>query len=144
MTAEEKERDLIARIGRFQSAIIAFSGGVDSSYLAFIANRVLGERARAVTAISPSVSEMQKELASGFARRHTSQEKVAFDLPPCSSRTVNERVPGSTKIPLQSAVRVTWTSIGCRASMVTVSKKIGSNSIVACPLTSWPWPRSKK
>ncbi|MFB3902967.1 MAG: ATP-dependent sacrificial sulfur transferase LarE [Acidobacteriota bacterium] len=70
MDLEGKERALSQFIGRFQSAIVAFSGGVDSSYLAFIANRVLGDRARVVTGISPSVSQMQQNLVKEFVARH--------------------------------------------------------------------------
>lgn len=70
MTLEEKEQALERFIAQYGSAVVAFSGGVDSSYLAFVAHRVLGDRAYAVTAVSPSVSEMQKELALSFARTY--------------------------------------------------------------------------
>ncbi len=70
MDLEGKERALSQFIGRFQSAIVAFSGGVDSSYLAFIANQVLGDRARVVTGISPSVSQMQQNLVKEFVEKH--------------------------------------------------------------------------
>ena len=70
MSLEDKERALTAFVGRYPSAIVAFSGGVDSSYLAFICNGVLGERARVVTAISPSVSERQKSLVFEFVSRY--------------------------------------------------------------------------
>jgi pyridinium-3,5-biscarboxylic acid mononucleotide sulfurtransferase len=43
--------------------IIAFSGGVDSSYLAFAAHRALGEGALAVTALSPSYPRTHREAA---------------------------------------------------------------------------------
>ena len=43
--------------------IVAFSGGVDSSYLAFAAHRALGERALAVTALSPSYPRAHREAA---------------------------------------------------------------------------------
>ena len=39
------------------SAIVAYSGGVDSTFVAAVARDVLGERALAVTGISPSVLE---------------------------------------------------------------------------------------
>lgn len=66
----EKEAQLESFVGRYDRVIVAFSGGVDSSYLAFITHRVLGERSRAVTALSPSVSEIQKEQALSFARTY--------------------------------------------------------------------------
>lgn len=42
---------------------IAFSGGVDSSYLAYAAKKVLGEKCLAVTALSPSYPKVQREMA---------------------------------------------------------------------------------
>jgi len=47
---------------------IAFSGGVDSSYLAFAARQVLGGRCLAVTALSPSYPAIQREMAEQIAR----------------------------------------------------------------------------
>ena len=70
MTPDKKEERLQQIIGSYQKAIVAFSGGVDSSYLAYMAHRVLGQSARAVTAVSSSVSELQRRLAIDFARRH--------------------------------------------------------------------------
>ena len=43
--------------------LVAFSGGVDSSYLAWAANRVLGEQALAVTAVSASYPESHRRVA---------------------------------------------------------------------------------
>ena len=70
MTPEEKERQLIRFIEGYNSSIVAFSGGVDSSYLAFISNRVLAAEARVVTAISASVSELQQTLVRDFVARY--------------------------------------------------------------------------
>ncbi len=67
MKLDEKEERLCQLIGKYHRVIVAFSGGVDSSCLAFLAHRVLGDRACAVTAISPSVSQQQKDLAQNFA-----------------------------------------------------------------------------
>jgi uncharacterized protein len=70
MTPKEKEAALVRLIGRFESSIVAFSGGVDSSYLAFMAQRVMGDKARCVTALSPSVSKMQQKLVREFVDRY--------------------------------------------------------------------------
>jgi pyridinium-3,5-biscarboxylic acid mononucleotide sulfurtransferase len=51
-----KVEQLEARIGSLQSCIVAFSGGVDSSLVAALAARALGERALAVTAVSPALA----------------------------------------------------------------------------------------
>jgi uncharacterized protein len=45
------------------SVVVAFSGGVDSSYLAVRAQRVLGTRALAVTADSESLAGVQRDMA---------------------------------------------------------------------------------
>jgi uncharacterized protein len=49
------------------SLVVAFSGGVDSAYLAVRAWRVLGERALAVTADSESLAGAQRDLALSVA-----------------------------------------------------------------------------
>jgi uncharacterized protein len=51
------------------SVLVAYSGGVDSAYLAVVAHRVLGPRALAVTADSESLSADQREQALDLARR---------------------------------------------------------------------------
>ena len=50
------------------SAIVAFSGGVDSAYLAWAATDVLGDRALCITADSPSYPARHRELALRVAR----------------------------------------------------------------------------
>jgi uncharacterized protein len=42
---------------------VAFSGGVDSSYLAYAAKQALGDQCLAVTALSPSYPKVQREMA---------------------------------------------------------------------------------
>ena len=48
--------DLERRVRAYEDAVVAFSGGVDSSLVAAVAARALGDRALAVTAISPAVA----------------------------------------------------------------------------------------
>ena len=56
------------------SVIVAYSGGVDSAFLALTAHQVLGEQALAVTAASPSLApaelEQAVELARGLGIQH--------------------------------------------------------------------------
>lgn len=51
------------------SLLVAFSGGVDSAYLALRAHQVLGTRALAVTADSASLADEQRQIALSLAAR---------------------------------------------------------------------------
>ena len=64
----DKERALCDTLASLGSVIVAYSGGADSAYLAFIAHRTLGDRAVAVTADSPSYPERHRQLAIQIAR----------------------------------------------------------------------------
>ena len=63
-----KEARLQARLGEFESLLIAYSGGVDSAFLAVAASRALGDRLLCVTADSPSYPRHHRELAERIAR----------------------------------------------------------------------------
>jgi uncharacterized protein len=74
-TAATTNEALAARAGRlrdlltgYRSVLVAFSGGVDSAYLAIAARQALGERALAVTADSPSYPDSHRQLALSIAR----------------------------------------------------------------------------
>lgn len=54
-------------LGRYRSLIIAFSGGVDSAVLLAAARRILGDRAVALTADSPSMPRAELEAAQELA-----------------------------------------------------------------------------
>src|SRR3954463_7755010 len=62
--AAAKERALGDALASLESVIVAYSGGVDSAYLACIAHRTLGDRAVAVTADSPSYPERHRATAT--------------------------------------------------------------------------------
>jgi pyridinium-3,5-biscarboxylic acid mononucleotide sulfurtransferase len=53
---QHKMTDLHQRIGALDAVVVAFSGGTDSTFLAFVAHEALGHRAHAVTAVSPSLA----------------------------------------------------------------------------------------
>jgi uncharacterized protein len=66
---EAKERRLFDALGKVPSLVVAYSGGVDSAYLAYAAHRVLGERMLAVTALSASYSERDRREAEACVAR---------------------------------------------------------------------------
>lgn len=62
--------DLRSRIQALGSVVVAFSGGVDSAFLAWVANDTLGRsRALAVTAVSPSLPAAERADCAGLASR---------------------------------------------------------------------------
>jgi pyridinium-3,5-biscarboxylic acid mononucleotide sulfurtransferase len=61
-------QQLERRIAALDSCVVAFSGGVDSSLVAALAARALGERALAVTAVSPAVATGELDGARNVAR----------------------------------------------------------------------------
>ncbi len=63
-----KQERLLSALRRLDSLLVAFSGGADSAYLAWAAHTALGDRALAVTALSPSFSTYDREQAESFVR----------------------------------------------------------------------------
>ena len=66
--AAAKRRALETRLGELGRVMVAYSGGVDSAYLAATAHRVLGEGMLAVLADSASLARRDMEQACAFAR----------------------------------------------------------------------------
>src|SRR5712691_13268105 len=71
-----KEQALERTLSSLGSVFVAYSGGVDSAYLACVAHRTLGDRAIAVTADSPSYPERHRRLAAQIAEQFSLHHEV--------------------------------------------------------------------
>jgi len=74
------------RLGALGRVTVAFSGGADSAFLAWVANDTLGPtRAHAVTAVSASLADREREECAGLARewqlRWTAVQTDELDRP---------------------------------------------------------------
>ncbi|MDR0602418.1 MAG: ATP-dependent sacrificial sulfur transferase LarE [Treponema sp.] len=69
MTPDEKYRRLLDLIAAKGSAAVAFSGGVDSSFLCHAAAAVLGKNTAAITIVSPMLPASEIKCAAEVARQ---------------------------------------------------------------------------
>ena len=73
---ERKQSVLYRTLAELPSLIVAYSGGVDSAYLAYAATRVLGDQALCVTADSSSYPERHRQMALRLAREFGFQHEI--------------------------------------------------------------------
>jgi uncharacterized protein len=69
MSVEEKYQRLLSLIAAHGSAAVAFSGGVDSSFLCHAAAAALGDKAVAITVVSPMLPKSEIEAAAALAKQ---------------------------------------------------------------------------
>ena len=93
MTAQEKYARLLEVLRSLDSVVVAFSGGVDSTFLARAADEALGERALLVTADSETypASELEaaKELARTLGMRHLVVQTRELENPDYAKNPTN-------------------------------------------------------
>lgn len=77
-TPDEKLTRLNAMLNDMGNAVVAFSGGVDSTFLAAATHRVLGKRALAVTAVSASYATGELDRARALAEHIGIQLDVVY------------------------------------------------------------------
>ena len=75
-TSNSKQAALRDALSSLGSVVVAYSGGVDSAYLAVIASQTLGTSALAVTADSPSYPERHRRIAIDIARTFAFQHEI--------------------------------------------------------------------
>jgi uncharacterized protein len=68
-SVHDKERTLLEELKKHSSLIVAYSGGVDSAYLAYAAFKALGDQMLAVTALSASYSARDRQMAEACVER---------------------------------------------------------------------------
>jgi uncharacterized protein len=93
MTATEKLAKLREVIGGYESALVCFSGGVDSTFLLRVAHDVLGERCTALTAVSITMAASERTgamtLAEELGVRHEVIESRELERPGFSANPVD-------------------------------------------------------
>jgi len=72
---EERLREIFREL---DSVIVAYSGGVDSSYVAYVANAELGPRAVCITGQSASLPEYQRAEIDNVVKKFGFQHEIIF------------------------------------------------------------------
>lgn len=91
-TVRLKKENLIRRLSQLESLLVAFSGGVDSSFLLAVAHQTLGKRVVAATATSTTYPSREREEAIEFIRVR-GIEHIVFPSDETSISEVADNVP---------------------------------------------------
>jgi uncharacterized protein len=93
MDLAEKHQKLRSIIAGYDSALVCFSGGVDSMLLLRVAHDVLGDRCTAMTAVSVTMAKSERQaaidLGRGLGVRHEVVESNELERPGFASNPTN-------------------------------------------------------
>src|SRR2546423_8745279 len=93
MDLSRKREQVIERLRGLGSALVAYSGGVDSALLLALAREALGHRAVAFTAVSPAVPpdelEAARALAHDLRAEHVEKASAELDRPDYAKNPVD-------------------------------------------------------
>jgi pyridinium-3,5-biscarboxylic acid mononucleotide sulfurtransferase len=89
METQQKLEQLRALFHEMRSVIVAYSGGLDSAFVLAVAHEVLGDRALALTAVSPSLPQRERadavRIAGAIGARHELVESHEIHNPSYAS-----------------------------------------------------------
>ena len=85
----EKLRKILREL---ESVLVAFSGGVDSSFLLHLAHEVLGDSATAITFVSPFLSRQELDRAVRFCEKRRI-EHVLLEINPLAVEEIRANKP---------------------------------------------------
>ncbi len=142
MLLKDKRLHLESEVFKLGSALVAFSGGIDSTLVLAVANKVLNGRVLAVTAKSDSVPERELHAAQELTQALGIKHKII--------RTEEMSSPNYLKNPSLLSVRIldslTWNAAVCAAvSVADRSRQSPSNMsmmapvIGCCPIRVFVW-----
>ena len=81
MTTQEKYLNLIDYIKKFDKLAVAFSGGVDSSFLLKVAHNTIGPNAFAITYVSPLLPKREYEFTKKYCMKNCIEQKIVLGGP---------------------------------------------------------------
>lgn len=102
-----KWKSLTVELASIPSAVVAFSGGVDSSFLAFITSKILGNRMTSVTILSALEPASARSEAASFSALHGIQH-IFLSYDPLQDPVFQANPPDRCYHCKKSILRMIW------------------------------------